>query len=172
MPRSPLSPWGLAFALVLTLGCSSVPLGAVAQESVPTPSPGQMLPIEAEAQIKDRVFQLEVARTPRQQQIGLMFRTEMAADRGMLFPYDPPAQPVAFWMYNTLIPLDIIFLYQGEIVHIAANVPGCAELPCPSYGPDPDQLVDQVVELNGGTAADLGLTVGDGIEVRPIETGS
>ncbi len=131
-----------------------------------------MLPVEAEVQINDQRFQLEVARTPLQQRIGLMFRAEMAADRGMLFPYDPPSRPVSFWMYNTLIPLDIIFLYQGEVVHIAANVPGCPELPCPAYGPAPDQLVDQVVELNGGTAAQLGLAVGDEIEVRELETGS
>src|SRR5690606_11790341 len=53
-----------------------------------------------------RTFRVEMARTEAEQERGLMFRTELAADRGMLFPYDPPT-PVSFWMKNTYIPLDM-----------------------------------------------------------------
>lgn len=172
MFRLHLLPLGLTLTAVLTLESSLACLAALAQETSPSTQPpqGQMLPIEAEVQIGDRRFQLEVARTPRQQQIGLMFRPKLPADRGMVFPYDPPARPVAFWMYNTLVRLDIIFLYQGQVVHIAENVPGCPELPCPAYGPAADQLVDQVVELRGGTAAELGLSLGDEVQVQGLKS--
>jgi hypothetical protein len=152
--------WIACLCLIGTVGCRSE-----AQSPAPTPRQlGQVLPLEAEVHIGDQRFQLEVARTPPQQQLGLMFRESMPADQGMLFPFDPP-QPAAFWMYNTRIPLDIIFVYQEKVVYLAANVPGCPQQPCPSYGPAVTQLVDQVVELNGGTAAKLGLQVGDEIDV-------
>jgi uncharacterized membrane protein (UPF0127 family) len=88
-----------------------------------------------------------------------MFRTDLPPDRGMWFPFDPP-QPASFWMFNTLINLDIIFLHQGKVVYIAADVPGCPAQPCPTYGPPPSQLVDGVLEFRGGTAAALGLQAG------------
>jgi len=109
-----------------------------------------------------------VARTPEQQRLGLMFRTDLPPDRGMWFPFDPP-QPASFWMFNTLINLDIIFLYQGKVVYIAADVPGCPAQPCPTYGPPPSQLVDGVLEFRGGTAAALGLAVGDPVEIRELQ---
>jgi uncharacterized membrane protein (UPF0127 family) len=58
---------------------------------------------------KSHRFAIEIARTPEQAQQGLMFRTRLAPDAGMLFLYDPP-QPVAMWMFQTLIPLDMLFL--------------------------------------------------------------
>ena len=66
-------------------------------------------------------FTVEVAATPDEQERGLMFRRSLAADRGMIFPYDPP-QDVGFWMKNTLIPLDIIFIRaDGTIARIATR---------------------------------------------------
>jgi hypothetical protein len=124
--------------------------------------------IEAQAVIGERTFDLEVARTPQQQSLGLMFREELPEDRGMLFPIDPP-RPATFWMYNTFIPLDIIFMLDDKIVHLANNVPSCLEQPCPTYGPPRDQLVDQVLEFRGGTAQELGLEVGDTIKVTEIK---
>lgn len=160
--------WGL----FLTAGCGSVTSSADAAS--PSPSPTQlqvqMLPIEAEVKVADQIFKLEVARTVEQQRLGLMRRDldSLPPDQGMLFPYNPP-QPVAFWMYNTWINLDIIFLFKGMVVYIAADVPGCPNLPCPAYGPGPDQLVDQVVELRGGTAAKLGLKVGNTLTVQNLK---
>ncbi|MEN9221288.1 MAG: DUF192 domain-containing protein [Thermostichus sp. BF3_bins_97] len=178
--------WGkmttyLSLALVLLgsgLGCSSssdsgqVQSGQVqVAEAAANPSPAvgqpQQLAVEAEVTIADQRFELEVARTPEQQRIGLMFRTDLPEDRGMWFPFDPP-QPASFWMFNTLINLDIIFLYQGEVVYVAADVPGCPAQPCPAYGPPRSQLVDGVLEFRGGTAASLGLEVGDTVEIRPL----
>jgi uncharacterized membrane protein (UPF0127 family) len=123
----------------------------------------QQLPITAQATLGSQVFDLEVAQTPQQQQVGLMFRTQLADDRGMLFPFDPP-RPVSFWMKNTLISLDLIYLRQGVIQFLYPNVPPCQADPCPDY-PSQDEI-DQVIEIRGGRAQELGLKVGDRITVN------
>ncbi|MBD0361325.1 MAG: DUF192 domain-containing protein [Coleofasciculus sp. C3-bin4] len=132
--------------------------------SSPTNS-GQMLPISAQAQMAGQRIMLEVARTPQEQAMGLMYRTSLAPDRGMLFSFDPP-QPVSFWMKNTIIPLDMVFIRDGEVKAIAANVPPCTTTPCPTYGPQVEVLIDQVIEIRGGRAAELGLKVGDQVIVK------
>jgi uncharacterized protein len=125
--------------------------------------PGQALPITAEVTIGQRTIGLEVAATPMEQQIGLMSRTSLANDRGMLFPFKP-ARGVNFWMKNTLIPLDIIYLYQGVVEEIHSASP-CKAEPCPTY---PSQTsIDQVIELAAGQAEALGLKVGDRLLVKP-----
>lgn len=123
---------------------------------------GQQLPVTARAVLGGETIALEVARSPREQQIGLMFREELAGDRGMLFPFDPP-RVARFWMKNVSIALDMLFLRDGKVVYIAAEVPPCERDPCPSYGPD--RRVDRVLELRGGRAAELGVEVGDRVEV-------
>jgi uncharacterized membrane protein (UPF0127 family) len=169
---------------ILLMGCAtSVPAKVVetplqSGETLPTPpllssSPtnkGQMLPISAQAQMAGQQIKLEVARTPQERAMGLMYRTELAADRGMLFAFVPP-QPVSFWMKNTLIPLDMVFLRKGQVKAITANVPPCRTEPCPSY--PSGVAIDQVIELRGGRAAELGLKVGDRVNIRfnePIAT--
>lgn len=159
----------------LLIGCAtSVPTKVsqtplTSSETLPTPtllasSPNQqMLPISALAQIGSQQIMLEVARTPQEQQIGLMNRTSLAADRGMLFAFVPP-QPVSFWMKNTLIPLDIIYLREGQVKAIASAVPPCTTDPCPAY--PSVEVIDQVIELRGGRAAELGLKVGDRINIE------
>ena len=127
----------------------------------------QVLPISALAEIGGQIIQLEVAETRRQQALGLMYRTELANDRGMLFPFDPPRR-VSFWMMNVSISLDMVFLFQGAVVAIAADVPPCTAEPCEFYGPEGRQLVDQVIELRGGRAAELGIQVGDVITINPL----
>ncbi|WP_293156225.1 MULTISPECIES: DUF192 domain-containing protein [unclassified Microcoleus] len=107
---------------------------------------------------------LEVAKTPQEQAIGLMFRTELPDDRGMLFPIAPPRN-VRFWMRNVQIELDMIFLREGVVQAIIPNVPPCLSDTCPNYGPDVP--VDGVIELKGGRAAQLGLKVGDRIPNLP-----
>jgi len=134
------------------------------------PSGGQQLPISAKATIAGQVIQLEVARTPEQQATGLMYRKSLADDRGMLFPFDPPRQ-VGFWMKNVPINLDMIFLRNGEVKEIAANVPPCEETPCSTYGPAAT-AIDSVIELRGGRAAALGLKVGDRIAVEFLDADS
>lgn len=122
-----------------------------------------MLPITAQATIAGEVIQLEVAKTAYEQAMGLMYRAELPADRGMLFPFDPPRR-VNFWMKNVQVPLDMVFIKNGKVVAIAANVPPCTVLECPLYGPP--QPVDQVLELRGGRAKELNLKVGDTIALK------
>lgn len=101
-------------------------------------------------------FTVEIARSGAEQQTGLMNRPTLAPDRGMIFPYDPP-QPVAFWMRNTLIPLDMIFVRaDGTIARIAANTVPLSLEQVPAGEP-----VGAVLEIAGGRAAALGLAPGD-----------
>jgi len=125
---------------------------------------GQILPISVNTIVGDRALGLEVAKTPEEQAIGLMFRTELPDDRGMLFPI-APARNVRFWMRNVLIELDMVFLREGVVQAIIPNVPPCFSETCPNYGPDVP--VDGVIELRGGRAAELGLKVGDRIPNLP-----
>ena len=127
---------------------------------------GQMLPINATVIMGTQTIELEVATTPYQKAIGLMYREFLPANRGMLFIFERP-QYVGFWMKNVRISLDMIFLLDGKIVSIAANVPPCTADPCPSYGPP--QQIDRVIELRGGRAAELGLQPGDSLEIKYLE---
>ena len=101
-------------------------------------------------------FTIELATTPAQLEQGLMFRQSLPADAGMLFDFKAP-QPAMMWMKNTLIPLDMLFVDgQGRIVNIHERaVPGSLET-IGSGAP-----VRAVIELNGGTAARLGIKPGD-----------
>jgi hypothetical protein len=128
------------------------------------PSVGQSLPLQAQMTIGEQTVLLEVAQTPEQQAIGLMFRKDLAADRGMLFSFNS-ARRVGFWMQNVLIPLDMIFLRDGKVQAISSNVPPCTTEPCPVYGPPVP--VDQVIELRGRRAAELGIRVGDRLIIQP-----
>ncbi|HUP67014.1 MAG TPA: DUF192 domain-containing protein [Sphingomicrobium sp.] len=106
-------------------------------------------------------FTVEVASTPEQQERGLMFRRSMAPDRGMIFPYAPP-QVVGFWMRNTLIPLDMIFVRaDGTIARIATAKP-LDETSVSSGEP-----VTMVLEIRGGRAAELGIKEGDAVAPEP-----
>ena len=102
------------------------------------------------------VFQVEIANNDATREHGLMDRRYMAADHGMLFEFDREA-PVSFWMKNTYIPLDMIFIApSGVVTHIATNAEPLSERVIPSGGP-----CIAVLELNGGAAASIGLKVGD-----------
>jgi uncharacterized membrane protein (UPF0127 family) len=125
---------------------------------------GQLLPVSVNTILGAGGIGLEVAQTPQEQAIGLMFRTELPDDRGMLFPIAPPRN-VRFWMRNVQIALDMIFLREGIVQAIIPNVPPCFSDTCPSYGPD--FPVDGVIELKGGRAAQLGLKIGDRIPNLP-----
>lgn len=135
--------------------------------SSPTENLGQMLPVTAQTTIGGEVIQLEVAQTPQQQQMGLMFRTSLADNRGMLFPFSPP-RIVGFWMKNCKIPLDMIFIRDGIVQAIEVSAPPCTAAPCPTYGPDVP--IDQVIELRGGRSQELGVKPGDRIVIEPLKT--
>ena len=114
------------------------------------------MPLTIRSATGEHRFTVEVAGSLAEQSTGLMFRRSLAPDAGMIFPYDPP-QDVAFWMKNTLIPLDMIFIRaDGRIARIAANtVPRSLE-GVPSLEP-----VAAVLEIAGGRAAELGIRPGD-----------
>ena len=129
------------------------------------PAP-QQLPVTAQWCIDSRrCIALEVASTPLQQRIGLMQRPALPPLRGMWFPFDRP-QPLRFWMFNTLAPLDMVFVRDSRVLAIEADVPVCPALPCPGYGPS--QLSDGVVELRAGEAKRLGITVGDPVIIGTV----
>jgi uncharacterized protein len=101
-------------------------------------------------------FRAEIASTPRQQEIGLMFRPRMGAGHGMLFELGAP-QEADFWMKNCPAPLDMLFIAaDGRIVSIAASTTPFSERPIDSGG-----LVTGVLELRGGRAAEIGARPGD-----------
>jgi uncharacterized membrane protein (UPF0127 family) len=106
-------------------------------------------------------FVVEVAKTSAEQERGLMFRTNIPKDGGMIFaPYPPDGggpREATFWMKNTPSALDIIFIRtDGTIAHIAENAVPFSEDKIPSGEP-----VAAVLELNGGRAAELGIAEGD-----------
>ena len=108
---------------------------------------------------KTHRFTVEVARTPEQQAQGLMNRESLGPDRGMIFPYDPPVA-ASFWMKNTLIPLDMIFIRaDGIIARIEANTVPLSLDPVAAGEP-----VAAVLELAGGRSAELG--IGEGAKVE------
>lgn len=105
-------------------------------------------------------FQVELADTPDSRARGLMHRKELAEDAGMLFIFDYPAE-VGFWMRNTLIPLDMLFIDErGRIVHIHHRAQPHDERMISSRYP-----ITHVLEINGGLAESLGIEVGHRIEL-------
>lgn len=107
------------------------------------------------------VIYAEVVTTPQKQAQGLMFRHELPPDRGMLFVFTEMA-PRPFWMYQTVIPLDMIWLDRNrKVVEIAEEVPACpSRMPeaCPNYGGNVPSMY--VLELAAGQAAERGIKVG------------
>ena len=104
-------------------------------------------------------FTVEVARSGAEQATGLMNRASLAPDRGMIFPFDPP-RPASFWMKNTLIPLDMVFVRaDGSIANVEANTVPLSLDPVYSNG-----TVKAVLEIAGGRAGELGIKAGDKVE--------
>ncbi|MFC1594176.1 DUF192 domain-containing protein [Candidatus Omnitrophota bacterium] len=107
-------------------------------------------------------FTVEIASTPEQQARGLMLRKQLDRDKGMLFVFEREERH-AFWMKNTLIPLDIIWLDKDRsVVFIHRNAQPCREDYCPQISPEKEALF--VVELNAGSVDTLGLKTGDTME--------
>ena len=127
----------------------------------------QKLPTEALIECTGHTIQLEVARTLKQQERGLMFRKSLPLDHGMLFIFNPPVDNIAFWMKNTYIPIDMIFLRNGKIKKIIVNVQPCTKKECPTYGTQTE--VDQVIELKGGQSSKLGLKIDNTLEIKYIK---
>ena len=112
-------------------------------------------------------IQVEIASDDATRAQGLMFRDQLAADRGMIFLFNQ-TNNYPFWMKNTLIPLDMIWIDdQKRIVAIKASVPPCKADPCPSY--DPAAFARYVLELGGGVAARHGLANGQTVRFEAMD---
>jgi uncharacterized protein len=117
----------------------------------------ELQPLEIASKKGVHVFAVELASTPEEQAKGLMFRRELPEGQGMLFDFHRE-QPTSFWMKNTYIPLDMIFIRgDGRILRIAENTEALVS----SGGP-----VRAVLEVNAGTARKLGIAPGDRVAHR------
>lgn len=119
----------------------------------------RVIPVTIQTADGAHSFKMEVAETMEQQEIGLMNRTELKAKRGMIFPNDPPRE-VGFWMKNTLISLDLLFVDAGgTIVRIAHDAQPNDLTPIMSGQP-----IRATIEIQGGLAEKLGIEEGDSVQ--------
>lgn len=117
------------------------------------------MPLTIASGTKTHRFTVELARTEEEQATGLMNRSTLSPDRGMIFPFEPPRE-ASFWMKNTLIPLDMVFIRaDGTIANIEANTVPLSLQPVYSDGP-----VAAVLEIAGGRSAELGIKAGDRVK--------
>lgn len=125
---------------------------------------GSCMSSEPSVMLNGSRFTVEVAATPEDRTLGLMFRESLPDDHGMLFVFGGEATR-SFWMKNTRIPLDIFFFDSDlRLVSVSEHARPCRAARCPSYrstGP-----AKYVLELNAGKAAELGVAPGDRLELR------
>lgn len=145
-----LAALALSLALPSLAACTPTALGQQGTEA-------RLVPLTIMSGSRRHEFRVEVARTEAEQERGLMYRTSLRPDRGMLFPMAPP-RFASFWMKNTLIPLDLLFVrIDGTIASILTGEPRNLT---PLVSSEP---VAAVLEIPGGRAADLGIKAGDRI---------
>jgi uncharacterized membrane protein (UPF0127 family) len=136
-----------------------LPFGHLAAQ---TAGPRQELTVTTRA--GEHEFQVEIADDDRERALGLMFRRSMADDEGMLFDYGAE-EPASFWMRNTYIPLDMLFIKaDGTIDSIAERTTPLSDKSVASKGP-----VRYVLEINGGLSDTLGIAPGDSVSGPAIE---
>ena len=143
----------MAIAAVGACGNATTTAEAPLEKS---PAGLEQIPLTIKSSTGKHRFTVEVAQTPEQQAQGLMFRQSLAANQGMIFPRNPPGD-ASFWMKDTLIPLDLVFIRpDGSIARIAENAVPMSLDPIPSLEP-----VGAVLEIAGGRAAQLGIKPND-----------
>jgi uncharacterized membrane protein (UPF0127 family) len=148
----------LAAMLAMAAGCQAethAQLAEPAAENAPQ-SGLEVVPLRIRSASAVHDFQVEVAQTEQQQAKGLMFRKKVEPGRGMIFPFPNP-RPASFWMKNTLVPLDMLFIRpNGTIAMIAAET-----IPLSLEPVGTGEAITAVLELAGGRAAELGIREGD-----------
>jgi uncharacterized protein len=162
-PRSPLAASLLGAAALAVLAALAPACKSGEGQAVPTGASNPALAHTATIDTGERriTFQVELARTPSERARGLMYRTRLAPDAGMLFVFDSEENEV-FWMKNTLIPLDMIFIdHDLRIVGIVEN----AE-PQTLTARSVDRPSQYVLEIGGGLSAKHGFHAGQTVEVR------
>ena len=139
---------------VLPQAMSWMPAPAMAQGQAMR-LPTDPAPLVAETASGKKSFRVEIAASPMDRSMGLMYRTDLADDQGMLFVFEQTL-PVSFWMKNTPLPLDLLFIDQhGKIRDIKQGEPYSEAMIAPR------EAVRFVLELKAGTAAKNGIRVGD-----------
>ena len=124
-----------------------------------SPAGLEQVPLAIDSSGRTHRFTVEVAGTAEEQRIGLMNRQQLAPDRGMIFPFETE-RVASFWMKDTLIPLDMIFIRaDGSLTNIEANTVPMSEESVYSYEP-----VTAVLEIAGGRSAELGIKPGDKVQ--------
>lgn len=164
----------LAVLLLLSTGCTKTQAVSPASGSPePDGSPSSARPAGVDESRPHVVFpdgfrvQVEIAADDAQRAEGLMYRTSLRPDQGMLF-FFVRDELHSFWMKNTLIPLDMIFLDANRrIVGIERDVPPCRVANCPSYGPGVESRY--VLEVGGGIARQHGLKPGDTLRFAGVD---
>jgi uncharacterized membrane protein (UPF0127 family) len=155
-------PASTAALLAALLGAVPAPAAAAAEPAV-TP-----LADRRPVCIRGVCFDAEIAVTSAERGRGLMYRTSLAKDRGMLFVF-PTEGRHSFWMKNTRIELDIIFIAADRrVVGISLRAQPCRRDPCDLYAPDGDAAY--ALEIAGGLAAASGFATGDPVEFRQSRT--
>lgn len=158
--------WLTALAFTLALGAPVLAHAEVGRQDpdrcVGQPILKPLQPLTIATARGPAKFLVEMADTPTKREYGLMCRTRLAPDRGMLFDFHVPSDDVAFWMRNTLIGLDIVYIRpDGTILSIARNAQPLDESPIPAGG-----TIRAVLEIPAGRAAQLGLRPGDKVRHR------
>lgn len=154
-----LRKWVLIGAgLAALVGCTAQPAALPAQRTAAVSPAGlALVPLEIRSGNRSHRFTVELADTPDQQERGLMYRPKVGADEGMIFPFSPP-RPASFWMHNTMVPLDMLFIRaNGTIARIAVNTVPYSEDHVTSGG----EPVASVLELAGGRTVELGIKEND-----------
>lgn len=140
--------------------CSAPQQTAPASPTTAVSGPRVVLPDGA-------AIQVELATDDATRAQGLMYRDHLAEDRGMLF-FFPESGEYPFWMKNTLIPLDMIWIdEQRRIAHVSSNVPLCKADPCPNY--PPNATAKYVLELAAGVAAKHHLANGQALRFEGMD---
>lgn len=151
--------YGIVIAVIVIIG-----LGLIAAYNMIGDSNWQMQ--ESRVCFESECFTAELAITPDEQSRGLMFREQMDEDRGMLFVFENEAIH-SFWMKNTLIPLDIIWIdSSSKVVFISKGVQPCKSVSCPTVNPGTN--AKYVLEINAGVSDRIGLSVGDQVTIDYI----
>jgi uncharacterized membrane protein (UPF0127 family) len=151
--------WTVFAVTLVSIACHGTPKAPAEITPAAVSGPRVVLPSGA-------VYAVELARTPEEQAQGLMYRESLAPRAGMIFLFRDAA-PHQFWMKNTMIPLDIVWLDEsGRVLFVSANTPPCRADPCPSYGPDVP--ASTVLEIAGGMAAKERVTVGSTIRLQDV----
>ena len=158
----------VAVLCAATGACLAGSNGSAPEHAAPSPKGREARRAEVRFP-NDYLVVAEIADTPELEQRGYMFRTEVRPGEGMVFLFPAPDIHL-FWMKNTLVPLDIIWMDDAKtIVHIQADTPPCKADPCPSYGPM--RKASTVLEVRAGTAAAEGLKVGDRLRITIPQSG-